>query len=135
LAKFGRSKEKRSDAKLVVLALVISIYGFIKYSSIHEGNFANSTSLETILKELDYISQSQKPLIVMDAGIATKANLELVRKRNYHYLCVSRSKLKNYNFDPNRLTVIKNKIKKRSNPKESAYRKRFRLLFGSHKPK
>ena len=39
LAKFGRSKEKRSDAKLVVLALVVNIYGFIKYSSIHEGNF------------------------------------------------------------------------------------------------
>ncbi|MEX2591746.1 MAG: hypothetical protein WD426_03155 [Anditalea sp.] len=29
LAKFGRSKEKRSDAKLVVLALVVNIEGFI----------------------------------------------------------------------------------------------------------
>ena len=37
LAKFGRSKEKRSDAKLVVLALVVNIEGFIKYSSIPEG--------------------------------------------------------------------------------------------------
>ena len=34
LAKFGRGKEKRSDAKLVVLALVVNIEGFIKYSSI-----------------------------------------------------------------------------------------------------
>jgi hypothetical protein len=39
LAKFGRSKEKRKDAKLVVLALVVNTFGFIKYSSIHEGNF------------------------------------------------------------------------------------------------
>src|SRR4028119_2212630 len=35
LAKFGRSEEKRNDAKLVVLALVVNIEGFIKYSSIH----------------------------------------------------------------------------------------------------
>jgi len=34
LAKYGRSKEKRSDAKLVVLALVVNPEGFIKYSSI-----------------------------------------------------------------------------------------------------
>ena len=34
LAKYGRSKEKRSDAKLVVLGLVINPEGFIKYSSI-----------------------------------------------------------------------------------------------------
>lgn len=106
LAKFGRSKEKRSDARLVVLALVVNIYGFIKYSSIHEGNFADSTSLSSILKDLDYAAQDQKPLIVMDAGIATKANLKLVRDKKYHYLCVSRSKLKNYEIDPNRLTVL-----------------------------
>ena len=38
LAKHGRSKEKRSDAKLIVLALVVNPEGFIKYSSIMEGN-------------------------------------------------------------------------------------------------
>ena len=32
LAKYGRSKEKRSDAKLVVLAMVINIEGFIVYT-------------------------------------------------------------------------------------------------------
>nr|WP_027470434.1 hypothetical protein [Saccharicrinis fermentans] len=46
IAKFGRSKEKRSDAKLVVLALVINVEGFIKYSSILEGNMADSKHLK-----------------------------------------------------------------------------------------
>lgn len=100
LAKFGMSKEKRSDAKLVVLALVVNIYGFIKYSSIHEGNFSDTSSLDSVLKDLDYAAQHQKPLIVMDAGIATQANLDLVRQKKYHYLCVSRSKLKDYEIDP-----------------------------------
>jgi hypothetical protein len=57
LAKFGRSKEKRSDAKLVVLALVVNIYGFIKYSSIHEGNFSDCANLESILKHLNLCDQ------------------------------------------------------------------------------
>ena len=48
LAKFGRSKEKRNDAKLVVLALVVNIEGFIKYSSIHQGNIADCDTLSTM---------------------------------------------------------------------------------------
>jgi transposase len=128
LAKFGRSKEKRSDAKLVVLALVVNIYGFIKYSSIHEGNFSDTTSLEAILNELNYTVKADKPLIVMDAGVATQANLKLVREKNYHYLCVSRIKLRNYELDPSRLTVLletksKNEVvlKKVLTDKESDY--------------
>jgi len=52
LAKFGRSKEKRSDAKLVVLGLVINPEGFIKYSSILEGNMADCKTLEGMIGKL-----------------------------------------------------------------------------------
>jgi hypothetical protein len=38
LARHGRSKEKRSDCPLMVLALVVNVEGFIKYSAIYEGN-------------------------------------------------------------------------------------------------
>jgi hypothetical protein len=47
LARYGRSKEKRSDAKPVVPALVVNTEGFIKYSSILEGNTSDPSSLET----------------------------------------------------------------------------------------
>ena len=43
-AKFGRSKEKRSDCKLLVLALCINAEGFIRYSSILAGNMADTIS-------------------------------------------------------------------------------------------
>ena len=52
LAKFGRSKEKRSDAKLVVLALVINPEGFIKYSSILQGNMSDLATLEGMISQL-----------------------------------------------------------------------------------
>jgi transposase len=106
LAKFGRSKEKRSDAKLVVLALVVNIYGFIKYSSIHEGNMSDSADLLKIISHLDKATSTQKPLVVIDAGIATEDNLNLLVNKGYHYLCVSRSKPKDIIYDSNRLTTI-----------------------------
>jgi Transposase DDE domain len=109
LAKHGRSKEKRSDAKLVVLALVVNIYGFIKYSSIHEGNMSDSADLLKIITHLDKATGTQKPLVVIDAGVATEDNLKLLIKNGYNYLCVSRSKPKDIIFDSNRLTTIYSK--------------------------
>ena len=73
LAKFGRSKEKRTDAKLVVLALVVNPEGFIKYSAILEGNMSDPKSLALMIENLRVKTSgsTKKALIVMDAGIAT----------------------------------------------------------------
>lgn len=113
LAKYGRSKEKRTDCKLVVLALVVNIFGFIKHSSVHEGNFSDCKDLDVMITKLDYVVGANKPIIVLDAGIATKENLALIRGKGYHYLCVSRTKLKNYVFDQSRFVVyLETKSKK-----------------------
>jgi Transposase len=107
LAKFGRSKEKRSDAKLVVLGLVINPEGFIKYSSILEGNMADSKTLEGMINKLRIktSSSARKALIVIDAGIASDENLKMILENGYDYLCVSRSSLKIYNIEAGATTV------------------------------
>jgi len=65
LAKYGRSKEKRRDAKLVVLAMVINIEGFIKYSAIHEGNYADTSDIKTLVKKISSnTSTAAKPIVV-----------------------------------------------------------------------
>lgn len=81
LAKFGRSKEKRSDAKLVVLALVINPEGFIKYSGIFQGNISDTVTLGKIIDNLrDRTSLSaHKATVVIDAGIASDGNLKLIK--------------------------------------------------------
>ncbi len=106
LAKFGRSKEKRNDAKLIVLALVVNIHGFIKYSAIHEGNFADSAGLEKVIDHLDKHQWDKRKVVVIDAGIATEENLEMINGKGYKYLCVTRNKLKDYEIDTSRLTVL-----------------------------
>lgn len=106
LAQFGRSKEKRSDAKLVVLALVVNIEGFIKYSSILEGNITDSKTLSAMIEKLSKHTCGHRAVVVLDAGIATEDNLKMIVEKGYQYLCVSRSKLKDYRAVPDRLTVL-----------------------------
>ncbi len=95
------------------MALVVNIFGFIKHSSVHEGNFSDCKDIEKVIDSLDYATGINKPVVVLDAGIATKENLAIIRNKGYHYLCVSRTKLKNYVFDPSRLVVyLETKSKK-----------------------
>jgi transposase len=106
LAQFGRSKEKRNDAKLVVLAMVVNVEGFIKYTAIHEGNIADCNTLSTMIDKLATHTCSHKAVVVLDAAIATEENLKLIELKGYNYLCVSRTKLKNYTTIKDKLTVL-----------------------------
>ncbi len=130
LAKFGRSKEKRSDSKLVVLALVVNPEGFIKYSAILEGNMSDPATLQAMIEKLRVktSSSTKKALIVMDAGIATEDNLKMVKDNGYDYLCVTRSTMKNYAVEAEATTVTirdnkKQKIElcKVSSPRNTDY--------------
>ena len=98
LARYGRSKEKRSDCPLVVLALVVNVEGFVKYSSIYQGNMADSQTLGDMIDRLRIATSSSgsKAIVVIDAGIATEKNLLLIKSKGYDYVCVSRSNLKKY---------------------------------------
>jgi transposase len=116
LAKFGRSKEKRSDARLVVLAVVVNSEGFLKYSNIFQGNMTDSKTLGTVIDALSRQTSfsGRKPIVVMDAGIATDGNIKMLKEKGYGYLCVSRSTLKDYYADTNSTPVIINDKKGQS---------------------
>lgn len=109
-AQFGRSKEKRSDCKLLVLALCINTEGFIRYSSILAGNTADPDSLPSMVEDLSKKThcsiENEKTLVVLDAGIATEENLDAIKKKGYNYLCVSRKRLTNYELAPDAKSVI-----------------------------
>lgn len=104
---FGRSKEKRNDAKLIVLALVVNVEGFIKYSNIFEGNMSDTKSLPKIIDEVSNRSAHlpQKPTVVIDAGIASEENLALLAEKGYRYMCVSRSGMTKYTVDTSSIPV------------------------------
>ena len=106
IARFGRSKEKRNDCKVVVLALVINPEGFIKYSGIFEGNIQDCQTLEGVVKDLrSKTSTSGRAIVVIDAGIATDENLEMLTENGFDYVCVSRRKIKNYTIDADSVPI------------------------------
>ncbi|MBL0011860.1 MAG: transposase [Nitrosomonas sp.] len=86
----GRSKEKRCDCPLVTLGLVLDSSGFPRSSRVFAGNASEPATLETMVTSLAGAKASA--LIVMDAGIATEANLQWLQERNYRYLVVSRKR-------------------------------------------
>ena len=67
---------------------------------------ADCQNLSQMIDKLSRCTNTQNPVVVMDAGIATEENLAMIRAKGYHYLCVSRSKLKNYQAAEGRLTVL-----------------------------
>lgn len=114
-AKFGRSKEKRSDSKLLVLALCINTEGFIRYSSILEGNTADPKSLPNMIENLSVNTPATRKdtLVVLDAGIATEENLNLIKQKGFNYLCVSRTKPKDYKLADDNKTITVHDTRKR----------------------
>ncbi len=109
-AQYGRSKEKRTDCKLLVLALCINQEGFIRYSSVLAGNTADPNSLPDMVDTLYDktrvpASRKEKVLVCFDAGVATEQNLLKVQEKGYNYLCVSRRRLTDYEISPDAKTV------------------------------
>jgi transposase len=86
-AAHGRSKEKRSDCPLVTLGMVLDGSGFVRRSKTFAGNVSEGTTLEAMLAGLDAPAGA---MVVMDAGIATEANLVWLAEHGYRYLVVRR---------------------------------------------
>ena len=110
LAQRGHSKEKRTDCPLVILALVLDSSGFPKTSRVFKGNTSEPKTLQEIIDALDKGGASAfflplKPTIVMDAGIATQANIDWLKEKGYPYLVVSRNRHRQ--FDDEHAVVVK----------------------------
>lgn len=110
----GRSKEKRSDAPLITLALILDGSGFVRHSEIFEGNVSEPKTMQQMIKALTkkerthtVFDAAKKPLIAMDAGIASEENLTWLKEQGYEYIAVSRKQEKQ--FDASQAVVVKQK--------------------------
>ena len=92
-AKYGKSKEKRKDCKLVTLGMIVDELGFSKYTEMFPGNqYEAYTLAEMITKLEDQISNQKDKTVVMDAGIGTETNLQWLKEKGYKYISVNRGK-------------------------------------------
>ncbi len=90
-AQFVKSEEKRNDCKLMTLALVVDALGFPKESHVLEGNVSEPGTLAEMLDTLENLGEhGKKKTIVIDAGIATEENIELLKSRQFSCVAISR---------------------------------------------
>ena len=110
-AKRGRSKEKRSDAPIITLAVMLDSSGFVKKSDIFDGNISEPKTFKEMLdklqvkKEKKNLLNSHSSLVIMDAGIASQENIDYLIANQYEYLVVSRKH--NKQFDEDKATPVK----------------------------
>lgn len=86
----GVSKEKRTDCPLVTMGLVMNEHGFLNRTSILPGNASEPKTLQEMIESLTAHQSLFKPIIVLDAGIATIENLAWLRKEGYTYIVSAR---------------------------------------------
>ena len=87
----GYSRDHRPDCKQVVVGLVLDGEGFPKAHEVFTGNTKDETSMTQMLDSLDRRSGSivgwpSQPTVIMDRGLATDENLNLLRARGQHYI-------------------------------------------------
>jgi len=89
--RFGHSKEKRYDCRLLTLGLVIDELGFPKRSKVMEGSVSEVSTLKEMIAYLNEDKDAQPVTVVLDAGISSRENLRFLRESGYHYICVARN--------------------------------------------
>jgi len=86
----GLSKEKRTDCPLVTMGLVMNEHGFLNRTAILPGNASEPKTLQQMIKSLDAHQSLVKPIIILDAGISTEANLRWLKEEKYTYIVSAR---------------------------------------------
>lgn len=90
-ARRGYSRDGRSDCKQVLVGLVVDRDGFPIMHEVFEGNRADTTTVEAMLDALEKrIGKSSGGTVVVDRGMASRENLELIRRRGYCYVVAAK---------------------------------------------
>ncbi len=85
-AKHGKNKQKRNDCRQVAVGMAFDENGFPLAHEVFEGNMADTKTLRRILARLALPEAGLKPVVILDAGFASKENLALLRELGYSYL-------------------------------------------------
>ena len=93
----GYSRDHRGDCKQVVIALIVNEDGFPLSYETFDGNRADVTTLETVIRMVERKYGKARRVWIFDRGIISEDNLQALRKRDGQYLVgTPRAKLKQF---------------------------------------
>src|SRR5437899_2603693 len=94
-AKQGYSRDSRPDCKQVCIGLVVAKEGIPLGYELFDGNRHDSTTVEEIIEKMESLYGKADRVWIMDRGMSSPENLELLQGRRY-IIGTSKSKLKKF---------------------------------------
>lgn len=92
-AQFGHSKDRRSDCRQVLIALVVTADGFPLNYEVLAGNTSEKTTLADLLTKIESRYGKSRRVWLMDRGIPKEETLSLMRNTGVNYLVGTPRKL------------------------------------------
>ncbi len=93
----GYSRDHRPDCEQLVLALIVNQDGFPFSYELFDGNRADVSTVEAILRTVERKHGKARRVWIFDRGVVSEENLVAIRKRGGQYLVgTPRSKLKQF---------------------------------------
>jgi transposase len=93
----GYSRDHRPDCEQLVIALIVNREGFPLSYETFDGNRADVTTMETILRMVERKYGKARRIWVFDRGVVSEQNLAAIRKRGGQYLVgTPRSQMKRF---------------------------------------
>ncbi len=93
----GYSRDHRPDCEQMVIALIVNSEGFPFSYETFDGNRADVSTMETILRMVERKYGQARRIWVFDRGIVSEENLAAIRKRSGQYLVgTPRSQMKHF---------------------------------------
>jgi transposase len=97
LLRRGYSRDHRPDCEQLVIALIVNREGFPFSYETFDGNRADVTTMETILRMVERKYGKARRIWVFDRGVVSEQNLAAIRKRGGQYLVgTPRSQMKRF---------------------------------------
>jgi transposase len=97
MMRHGYSRDHRPDCEQMVIALIVNSEGFPFSYETFDGNRADVSTMETILRMVERKYGQARRIWVLDRGIVSEQNLQAIRKRGGQYLVgTPRSQMKQF---------------------------------------
>jgi len=122
IRKTGFSKDGKHQNPQIFLGLLVGYGGYAIGYDIFEGNTYEGHTLIPFLKQISTKFNLDKPIVVADAGLLSKSNIEALEKDNYKYILGARIKSEsrkvksiifNNSFDNGKIISVKRDDKTR----------------------
>jgi len=85
-ARHGKNKQKRSDCRQVAVGMAFDEHGLSLAHEVFAGNIADTKTLSDVLDRLEVPDDKLKPVVILDAGFASAANIAMLKERGYSYV-------------------------------------------------